>query len=112
MQSLRLFHFSPGLQCYWSGNIHAGNSKDSQLWTVLSELPSISCTQHPFPPGMINNSSQPSSNGSPPPTIHFHAQPRAHELARMNDERMKGKSVRVNGEEPPKQPTRDVYIIT
>jgi hypothetical protein len=39
-------------------------------------------------------------------------QPRAHELARVNEEESQGKSVRVNGEEPPKQPTRDVYIIT
>jgi hypothetical protein len=42
--------------------------------------------------------------------------PRAHKLARvrkMNQEqRTKIKSVRMNGEEPPKQPTRDVYIIT
>jgi hypothetical protein len=90
MQSLRLFHFSPGLQCYWSGNIHAGNSKDSQLWTVLSELPSISCTQ----------ASIPSWNDS---IIYYNhlamallfqpfismLRPRAHELARMNEPKMK-----------------------
>jgi hypothetical protein len=37
---------------------------------------------------------------------------RAHELERVNEEKSQGKSVRVNGEEPPKQATGDVYIIT
>jgi hypothetical protein len=39
-------------------------------------------------------------------------QPRAHELERVSEEESQGKSVRVNQEEPPKKPTRDVYIIT
>ena len=38
--------------------------------------------------------------------------PRAYELARVNEEESQGNSARVYGEEPPKQPTRDVYIIT
>jgi hypothetical protein len=42
-------------------------------------------------------------------------QPREHELARVNEEESQGKGVRVNREEQrttPKQPIRDVYIIT
>jgi hypothetical protein len=46
--------------------------------------------RHPFPPGMINNLLQPSSNGSPPPTIVSMLIPRAHELARVNEEESQG----------------------